>query len=271
MTIGLKYGYDEDQTGNDTEQGFIYFDSVQAYSKSMRGDVTKNPVSNTMVADNFTSGNPVIQLSGTISIADLADVSLVRDEQGGLPNNFNEQPDAVKLSSMNEGLANYLPASITQFFQGLTTDVSLSAVRTSYKDFVNNVFENLMSGEKYDESTGRYRAKIRPVKLYEFVGADLVTTIPRSQDLTRQALIMTAYDVKEDPDSGDALLCDLTFERVKLVKLKTTSIPSDVKPVIKKKVAPKAKKGNVTTTPTDEISAEERKMIDSEKEKLKNG
>lgn len=261
MTIALRYGDDDstDQTG--LESGFIYFDAVTAYSKSIRGQVTKNPISyGKFATDHFVRDNPSFQLSGVISVADLANNTLIRDEQGRIPNNYIEQPPAVSISNSSEGLINYLPASISQFFQQQGSDVSQGDFRTNYKEFVSMVLTNLMSGEKYNEKTERTETKIRFVKLYEFTGSDLTAIIP--QDTSRGGLVLTGFDVSEDPDTGDALICNLSFEMVKIVNIKKTALPSDVKASMKKKVEGKAKKGSADSKPQTVNTVEQAKTED---------
>lgn len=244
MTLALKYGPEDINSEDPIEQGFIYFDSIQAYSKTIRGQVTKHSVAGgKLITDNFTRDNPTFGFTGVISVADLANNTLIRDVSGNIPNNFNEQMSEVIVIENTSKLRNFLPSSISQFLPDQTPQVSMAGtvLRNDYKDFVTQVLERLMSGEKYDQVSGKIKTYIRPVKLYEFLGAALTKVIPD--------LVLTSVDIREDVDTGDCLIVTLEFEQVRFVKLRTSAIPSDVASALKNMSAAKSNKGNVTSAP----------------------
>lgn len=244
MTLALKYGPEDVNSDDPIEQGFIYFDAIQSYTKTIRGQVTKHPIAGgKVITDNFTRDNPTFGFTGIISVADLANNTLIRDVSGNLPNNYNDYPQAAIINESSSKLLNFLPSSLSQFFPDQASTISMDAIRDDYKDFVTQVLERLMSGEKLDVQLGKIKTYIRPVKIYEFIGAALSKVI--------SDVVLTSVDIREDVDTGDCLIVNLEFEQVKFVKLRTAAIPSDVVKALKPKAAAKAKKGNVTTNKTD--------------------
>ena len=242
--LGLKYGPEDVNSDDPVEQGFIYFDAVQGYTKSIRGQVTKHSIAGgKTITDNFSRDNPTFGFTGVISIADLANNTQIRDESGNVANNFNEQMSEVIVIEDTNKLRNFLPSSLSQFLPDKVAEVSLAGtvLRNDYKGFVTQVLERLMSGEKLDVQSGKIKTYIRPVKLYEFTGVQLTKVIPD--------VVLTSVDIREDVDTGDCLIVNLEFEQVKFVKLRTAALTSDVASALKGKFAPKAKKGNVSSAP----------------------
>lgn len=241
MTIGIKTQIEND------EDFFLFFDSVQTYSKSRTGSVSKHPVAGKTITDHYTKDNPVFSLTGVVSFADLSDSSLIRDIDNGLPFNAKERPTATEVQQSTEGLRNFLPASISAFFSKQTPTITMDGEPENYKGFVDDVLTRLMSGEKYDQASGKTKAHIRTVSLYEYEG-NILTKIHRD-------LVLTQFNTNEDPNTGDAIIVDLTFEQVSFVKLRTTAIPTDVVSALKGQLAAKSKKGNVNSAPK-QVSAE---------------
>lgn len=230
-------------TNVDGETAFLMFDAITAYSKSLTGSVSKHPIaSGGTISDHFTVDNPVIQITGVISVADLANSTLFRDEDDGIAGNAHESPNEVQINSNTSSLLNLVPSSISQFLPASNATVTLDQPRQDYKGMVDQLLENLMSGERYDDVSKKYKAALRTNNLYEFNSFGLINNIARE-------LVLTSYSVKEDVDSGDCLICDLTFERVKFVKLRTTALPTDVVKGLKGKAAAKQNKGNINSKP----------------------
>lgn len=247
MTLGIKYGDTSVTSGTSTDQsktGFIYFDVVSSYSKSTRGQVTKNPIAGTVfVTDNFTRDNPTLQIQAIISVADIANNLLIYDEDGNNANNYISRPSPVTITGDGmSGLVNALPTTVSQFFGGNNVVITMDSLRTNYREFVISVLEDQMSGRKLNTKTQRYETMIRVMKLYEFTGSDLTKVIPD--------VVLTGFTVKEDVNSGDALVCDLQFENVRFVQLGKTDLPKDVVPKLKGKATSSNKKGNASGTAT---------------------
>lgn len=243
MTIGIKLPISDD---NSEDGFFIYFDSVTTYTRSIKGSVTKNPTARgPAITDNFISENPTFGFSAVVSFADISSVySLIRDDQQNIANNAIDQPIAATVDPNTGGLLNFLPESIGQFLPNFQQGVTVDGARTNYKDYVEACLDRLMTGEVYNTKTRRTETRIRPIKLFEFQGVELTKIY--------DDICLISKDVRETVDSGNALFCDLQFEKVKFVKLGTTQISPDVVKAMKTKAAPKAKKGNVTKVNEEE-------------------
>jgi hypothetical protein len=240
MTIGIKLPATDDKSDGEF---FIYFDAVSMYNRNQRGQVTKNPTARgNTVTDNFTRDNPTFSFSAVCSFTDMsANYSLIRDEDSGLANNALDRAKAVQVNTGVGGLLNYLPDSIGQFLPKPSSTVTLDTTsRTDYKGYVESCLEKLISGEAYDQTTGKTRTKIRPIKLYEFTGVELTRVY--------EDVCLVGFDIRETPDTGNALFCDLSFEKVKFVKLKRAALSPDVVKALKSKSAKKSKKGTVDST-----------------------
>lgn len=230
-------------TNVDGESAFLLFDAITAYSKSLTGTTTKHPIATgSNISSHFIADNPVIQITGVISVADLANSTLFRDEDNGLAVNAQDAPNEVQVNSNTSSIINLIPSSISQFLPASNATVTLDQGRQDYKGAVDQLLENLMSGERYDEVSKKYKAALRTNNLYEFNNLGLISNITRE-------LVLTSYSLKEDVDTGDCLICDLTFERVKFVKLRTTALPTDVVKGLKGKAAAKQNKGSVNSKP----------------------
>ena len=224
------------------ESHFLMFDTVITYSKSLTGQVTKNPIAGSSVTSHFTADNPVFSFTGVISYADLSNSTLFRDEDGGIADNVIEQPSAVQVNDNTSILTNLIPSSISQFLPQSNANVVMDSARTNYKDFVDLILQRLMSGEVFNEATGRMRAALRTNTLYEFDHVGAIVKLHKD-------LVLTNYSVKEDESTGDCIICDLTFERAKFVKLRTSALPKDVVDGLKKKSAIKQNKGTINSKP----------------------
>lgn len=245
MSLGIKLPADSEYKDS---AFWIYFDAVSLYSRTQRGQVTKNPTARGRSStDNFTAENPTFGFTAIISFADISSVySLIRDDEENLADNAIDQPDAATIQSSSNSMLNFLPESIGQFLKPSNSSVTVSPIRTNYKTYVETCLTKLMSGSFYNSATGKTETRIRPVKLFEFEGVALSKTY--------EDLCLVGMDIKETVDSGNALFCDLQFEQVSFVTLKTTALSSDVVKSLKTKAAPKAKKGSVPKV--DEVKDE---------------
>lgn len=236
MTIGIKLPVAED----DSESGFfLYFDSVTTYTRSVKGVVTKNPTARgPAITDNFMVENPTFGFSAVVSFADISNnYALIRDDEENLADNAIDQPEAATIATTDKGLLNFLPESVGQFLPEQTQEITMQAARQDYKDYVESCLQRLMSGEIYNVKTQKTETRIRPIQLFEFTGVELSKIY--------YDLCLVSMDIRETVDSGNALFCDLQFEKVKFVTLKTTQLSPDVVKALKAKASPKKKKGNV--------------------------
>jgi hypothetical protein len=261
MSLGIKLPSLED--GSD--EGFwIYFDAVSTYTKNIRGQVTKNPTARAgkVVTDHFVKENPTFGFTGIISYVDIYNAQfLVLDGDLSSPNNARlSEISPVRIQDSSNKLLNFLPESISQFLPLSNSSITMDQIGNNYKDYVTTCLERLMSGEYVDPKTQRTQTKIRTIRLYEFIGLEL--------DKIIDDLCLVGINIAESPDTGNALICDLQFEQVKFVKLRTAALSPDVVKAMKPKAAPKAKKGSVDSTVNKADSNKIDEVTVDEKDKL---
>lgn len=244
MTIALKIGNQDSQV-----QGFIYLDAVTAYTKSLSGKVTSFPMdSGANVADHFIASNQKFTIEGVVSDVDVtggSDMVVIGDQK---PLNAKPKPPTPYIQG-HEAALQFLPSSIKQFFERAEPFVGAEGATQISTPSVEMLFEELMRGTYYNEAQNRWRNKMTPTVLYEMVGNQFVNA--------KTDLIITNVDIKEDPDSGDALYLSLTMERVRFVTINQTDMPKLAKTSVKKKVASTEKKGSPTCPAGSENTAAE--------------
>ena len=245
MSLGIKWG---DPQKLDEPSGFIYLDSVTAYSQDYRGQVTKHPVdSGASISDHFIKENPIFTISGIVSGTDISGVPwTITDQEGNKPVNAQEQPISISLNSSSSGLLQYLPNSIGQFLSVSTPSVEVFGnTRTdpTYEIVVKDLLKGILSGIKYNAKKDKVESNIQLVAIYEFDKANIRDIIDN--------LVITSFRVREDQDTGDALFLDLTLEQVTFASLERVELPQNVQDSLKKKVVPKKKKTNAPSTPKD--------------------
>lgn len=245
MSLAIKWGSPQK---TEEPSGFIYLDAVTSYSQDYRGQVTKHPVdSGASISDHFIKENPVYTISGVISGTDLSSVPwMITDQEGNKPLNAQEQPISISLNNNGSGLLQYLPASVTQFLPVSTPTVEVfgnNRTDLNYEILVKDLLKGILSGLKYDPKKDKNVSNIQIIDLYEFDGVNIRDII--------SDLVITSFKVREDPTTGDALFLDLSLEQVTFALLEKVEIPQDVQSSLKKKVTPKKKKTNASSTPKD--------------------
>lgn len=243
MSLALWWGEEDEEYG-----GFIYFDAVTTYSQNYRGQVTKHPVDGgSNITDHFIKENPIFTVSAVITGVDLSTGTyLIEDLDGNVPSNVFPAPPAVNVSSTNDSvLRRFIPDSIGQFLNDSSPSIEVQqqSGREDVIEGVRDILINLMSGVKFNDTTGRFDPNIQLVKLYEF-DETLLKRILNN-------LVMTNISFNENAESGYALFCDMTFEMVEFANLRRTVIPSDVQSTLKKKASSKNNKGKVDSTVND--------------------
>lgn len=251
MSLAIQWGYTPVGYSNQlpVSQGFIYFDAVTAYRKTLSGSVTKNPIdSGGNISDHFTRENPVITISAVISGVDISVNGIsIFDENGNTPQNTRERRDPVRVNSDDKSLLTLLPDSIGQFFTPQKPEVVLAAQPVDTLNQIQEVLESLFS---QDEA--------QLVTLFEYFGNNL-TKKPL------QNLVMTSLVFNEDANTGEGLHCDITLERISFVSLKKTQIPKGIQSQLvaadlAKRAESQNSKGKVDSTPQDGIPPNLRKQ-----------
>lgn len=239
--MSLAIGWGDSSTDS---YGFIYMDAVTAYSQNYSGKVTKHPIDlGGNVTDHFIKENPVFGVGAVISGVDIsAGTFIIQDLEGNLPQNSNLPPTPVSVNSTDQSvLTKFLPNSISQFLPDSSPDIIVDDARVDLTEQIRQSLIDLSSGTVFNESSGQFDPSVQLVRLYEYDGAVLRKVINN--------LVMTKIGFKEDPNTGHALYCDITFEQVTFAFLKKTTIPKDVQNSLKKSSSDKSSKGKVDSTP----------------------
>jgi hypothetical protein len=254
MTLALAWGDDTLIDLNNSTSGFIYFDAVTVFTQNFSGQVTKHPVdSGGSISDHFTANNPRFTVSAVISTADIS-ISpyniILRD--GASPYNVRETPTEVIVKSSNSSmLQKFIPDSAGQFMTSASPEVIVDTVRVNLQDNIRDILSRLVYSPQSKNTPVDNRIQL--VRLLEFDG--------RTLRRTTVDLVLTSVAYKEDYKTGDAIYCDLAFERVTFAFLQQTVIPKNIIALLKKKAAPKAAKGTADSTEVVPTS------IDRDKEK----
>jgi hypothetical protein len=249
MSFAIKYG------GSDPDEGgLIYMDAVVSYSQNFSGQVTKHPVDGgANITDHFIQNNPVFTMSAVISGVDISTGSyLIQDNDGNFPYNVTTAPTAVSVNSTDSSvLSRFIPDSIGQFLPDSSPDVVVDPARSDLIEQIRDMLKDLISGVKFNDTTGQFDPNIKVVQLYEFTG--------RLLKRIQNNLVVTNVQFKEDANTGYGLYCDITLEQVSFVYLKKTDIPKDVQDAIASKASgtsDKAKQDSTTTEDPDDMPAE---------------
>lgn len=207
MSLAIKWGYDNPDA---ISQGFLYFDAITSFSESLTGAVSSHPIDGGgTITDHFTKENPRFTFSGVISGVDISyHARSVVDDIGNTSLNSTDVPEAVKINSSNSALLKFVPDNIGQFFTPTSPSIVLAA---QSPETLESIRDNLREGF-LDPS---------PVQLFLYDLGNL-----RTKPIDN--LIMTSLDFKEDPDSGDALWCDVTLEKVTFTTTEATQIPQGI-------------------------------------------
>lgn len=248
MTFAIRWG-SLDDSGEDSN--FIYFDAITSSTQSFRGQVTKHPVDNGgNITDHYIRENPIFQFTGIITGTDISSSSfLIKDEQGKGAYNAKQEPFSISVSNGGSNLLQYLPASISQFFSKQESNILIDTTpRTdlTYEVAVRNMIVKLVKGVSYNSQTQKLENRIQLVDLYEFDDTNL-------RRITNN-LVITSFSVNETPESGDALMVDITLEQVEFVTLKKEALPENVKKEIEIQAAAEKSKGKQDSTTKDVAS-----------------
>lgn len=239
MSLALRWGNDNEEGG-----GFIYMDSVTAYTQNYSGKVTSHPVDGgANISDHFVKDNNKITISAVITGVDISTGTyLIQDLVGNAPFNSQEAPTAVSVNSTDQSvLKKFIPDSIGQFLSDSTPEVIVDSRRTDLLEQIRQALVDLTSGVLFNEKTGQFDPNIQIVRLFEYDKTLLRKVINN--------LVMTNLIFKEDPNTGYGLYCDLTFEQITFAFLKKTTIPKDITNSLKKKASDKSSKGKQDSTP----------------------
>lgn len=241
MSIAIKIGDEDSQV-----KGFIYFDAVTTFSKEISGKLTSHPVdAGVNISDHYISENPKYIVKGVISDFDITGISNLVELVDEKPINAKQKPGQAEILGQ-ENTLQYLPSAARQFFEMSEAEVIPGTSTPSTAPTVDAILRQVMYGVYYNQADQRWRNKATTVILYEMDGVNFSNAHPD--------LIITNYDVQEDPDNGDALYISLTLEQARFVTLQKVEIPAKVAQKNKGKVSATSNKGKPTVESGDQGS-----------------
>lgn len=231
MTIALKIGDEDSQV-----KGFIYFDAVTVYTKTLGGKVTSFPVdSGVNISDHFIVNNPKFTIEGVISGADISGISDKVQINGEKPMNARPLPKTPLIEDEGTGLLKFLPSALKQFVSSSDTKVSTFATMNTSAPAVEGFLDSLMSGTYYNAADKRWRNKMTITTLYEMYGQNFSNA--------HTDLVITDVSRSETVENGEALFLSITLEKVRRVVLEKTEMTKKANKAVKKKVASKQDQG----------------------------
>ncbi len=260
MSLAIKFGNFLDE--NPTTSGFIYLDAVTLYTRDFKGQLTSHPIGKgSTISDHFILSNPVYQISGVISGADISlGRGIITDYENNRPSNTNEDITAVQVKGDNNFLS-LLPNSTSSFFVDTASSVIVSsqARRQTLSD-IRILLERLFNN-----------SKVQIVKLFEYENTKIVKLIDN--------LVMISLSFTEDADNGYALYLSTSLEQATFSALKTTKLTDkDLKELDSTKVSTPVKDlakensklgNNPTKSNLLEMSKEEREKVAADIAKAK--
>lgn len=231
-------------------RGVVYLDAVTSYERSYSGKVSSHPLeSGVAVSDHFSGDNPKFSISGIISGVDLSAIPSLLFVDGEPVMNYNLTPSPVEISNLNASWRRYLPDSIDQFIPNtLPVAIVDPRARQDFKEEIEALFERVIDSVYFNESRKRWENRMTLITLIETEGSKLGRSTGN--------LVLTSCRVSEDPETGESLKLDLSFERVRFATVEMAEAPKPIKGSSASKQAAETKdKGSVT--------AEQKKAIES--------
>lgn len=248
MSLAIKFG---DSLDSSTTSGFIYIDAVTQYNRDFKGQVTSHPIgSGGNISDHFIRNNPVYNITGVISGADISiGKEKIKGESGDTPLNIvSSDIPPVSIKGNNSNLLSLLPDSISQFFVDAGSSVTTASSNTR-RDVLNTI-RTLLEG-LFDKDG------LSLITLYEYKNNKL--------DKVIDPLVMTSLTFNEDPDSGLALYITMSLEQVTFVELKRTVLDKkDLAKLDPKKVSEPVKN---LSAPNTNLGSKPNILLQSEEEK----
>ena len=235
MSLVLRIGEPEGSPDNSIA-ALVYINAVTNYTKDYRGSVSKHPLdSGVSISDHFISENPIYNIQGVITAADISGTSSLLDIEGQQV--FNQQFAPTPISVASGGLSKFIPDVVGQFFSLSGAEVigPTDSVASDMNDWFEGIIDSLMTRISFNQKTNTYRNLVVPCALYEMEGTD----IKRKVD----SLIITSFIKEENPDTGNGLHFKMVLEQVRFVEVRKEALPQDVADSMKKKSATTENKG----------------------------
>lgn len=228
----------------------IWFDAILNFTKTFTSQVTKHPIERGgVISDHVTLDNITFQLSGIISNADFNTDRLDNESQNalyeylenprGIVNILNNSPldDGVEITYEENPLTKYLPEAAAAFLDQSAPVVSMTDATKFRSAEVMELYFTTMQRDK-----------------------ELFTVLEIYNNVVRRFAhncVLTSVSFSVDPESGDAIYPNLSFESVTFVESLLVKIPKKVTDKLKKKAQSKDNKGAQTGTKSTQGASED--------------
>ena len=228
----------------------VWMDAVLSFSESYSSSVTKHQIeSGSSISDHIIQDNAKFSISGVVSFVDFNKTfDFTRIPIDAIPDSSNYtnlefQPTIVKIKTpQTNPLTKLLPDSIKQFIGNDSPPDVLMGTLAFEKSSVSvyKTLKNIANGFTELTSDGRIVTRKQVVSIIE-----LNTDFTVSKDNVFDNCVCTSLSFAQDPESGDAIYPQMSFEQVRFVELMKTTFPTNrTSSDVKNKGSEKAQKGN---------------------------
>lgn len=226
----------------------VWMDAVLSFSESYSSSVTKHQIeSGSSISDHIIQDNAKFSISGVVSFVDFNKTfDFTRIPVDAIPDSSNYtnlefQPTIVKIKTpQTNPLTKLLPDSIKQFIGNDSPPDVLMGTLAFEKSSVS-VYETLKSIINGFTEVTADRKTIKRKQVVSLIEFDTDFTVKNLFD----NCVCTSLSFAQDPESGDAIYPQMSFEQVRFVELMKTTFPTNrISSDVKNKGSEKAQKGN---------------------------
>lgn len=225
----------------------IWMDAVLSFSESYSSTVTKHQIeSGSSISDHVIQENPKFTLSGVVSAVDFnktfdfRQIPATAISDATNYTNLDLQPTGVMVGSSDTNpLLNLLPDSIRQYVgSDSPPDVSMGFSVQGNSEGVESLLKSISNGFIQVQEGGKQVVKRQLVTLVEFNPNFSVKTFFDN-------CVCTSLSFNQDPETGDAIYPQMSFEQVRFATLMATTFPTNsISPELKNGAEDKEQKGN---------------------------
>lgn len=226
----------------------VWMDAVLSFSESYSASVTKHQIeSGSSISDHIVEDNAKFSISGVVTEVDFCKTfDLQKISQDVVPNqenikNLEFQPTQVIIgSSQQNPLVKLLPDSVRQFIgSDSPPEVVMGAV--AFQRNPLSVYETLKSVVNGFTEITSDRKTIKRKQVVTLMEFNTDFTVKNFFD----NCVCTSLSFSQDPESGDAVYPQMSFEQVRFVELMATTFPTNrISTSVKNKGSDKSQKGN---------------------------
>ena len=240
MSLAIRVGNSEDK---EVLSGLFYINATERYEITYQNRVTKHPLdSGASITDHVVMENPVFTIQGVISgvDVDLVYSQIYEESLGDKPMNVRPTPSQTTITKDENKFAKFIPDIVGQFLKSGGYNIQFSGSDEDADTLQRSVLElvvNTMTKITYSKVRNRYFNSVVPVTLYELNEMRQLAKVHRD-------LVITSFNIKEDPESGTALFFNMTLEQYRRVGIEMVAY-SKVDESVKKAASTKKSNGSV--------------------------